>query len=113
MEKCIFCQIANKSIPTEIIYENDDFMVFKDVNPKADVHFLVIPKKHYSAISTLKADDFLMVGELFKVAKLIAEQKNIARSGYRLVINSGQDSGMQVNHLHLHILGGSKLNDIN
>lgn len=113
MDSCIFCQIAQKKIPAKIHYEDNDFIAFEDVNPKAVTHILVIPKQHYGAISTLLDQDFTMLGNLFKTAKLIAEEKGVSRTGYRLVLNSGKDSGMQVDHLHLHLLGGSQLNDIN
>jgi len=113
MDNCIFCQIANKKIPAKVHYEDDDFIAYEDIKPKALIHLLVIPKQHAGAMSTLMDDDFLMMGNLLKVAKHIAEKERISRTGYRIVINSGKDSGMEVDHLHLHLLGGSQLNDIN
>ncbi len=113
MQDCVFCKIANKKLSAKIAYEDDNFIAFQDLKPKSLVHMLIIPKKHYGAISTLLDDDFKMVGDLMKVAKHLAEQEGIDKSGYRIVINSGKDSGMQVDHLHLHLLGGSQLNDIN
>ena len=113
MSECLFCQIASKQIPAKIHFENDDFVAFEDINPKAIVHLLIVPKKHYDAMSSLKDKDTGMLGKLLNTARIVAEQEGIAQSGYRLVINSGKDSGMEVDHLHLHLLGGSQLNAIN
>lgn len=113
MSDCIFCRIVNKEIDVPFVFENENFVAFKDIQPKALKHFLVIPKKHFGAISTLSETDSKMLGELLNVGRIVAKEQGIAESGFRFVINSGPDSGMEVGHLHLHILGGSKLNDIN
>ncbi len=113
MDDCIFCKIINGEVPTKIEFEDDNFIAFNDINPKAKLHILIIPKKHFDSISILRSDDFLMMGELFKVAQRIAAKKAIIDSGYRLIINSGKDAGMAVKHLHLHLLGGEQLGDLN
>lgn len=109
---CIFCKIASKEIPVDIVYENDKFIAFSDIKPKAVVHIILIPKQHIGPHSSLSDEDSEMIGEMMIVAGTVARQKGIDRSGYRLVMNSGPDSGMEVEHLHLHILGGNKLGPI-
>jgi len=106
MNDCIFCKIAKSEIPSTKRYEDKDFFAFDDINPKAKIHLLVIPKKHFGSISTLENDDFAIVGDLIKTAKTIADKEGI--ESFRLVFNNGSDAGMQVEHLHLHIMGGEK-----
>lgn len=106
MKKCIFCQIANNQLPSIKRYEDKDFYAFCDINPKAKVHILIVPKKHYGSISTLGANNFKMVGNLIKIAKLIAKQEGL--NSFRIVFNNGKDAGMEIDHLHLHLLGGNK-----
>lgn len=106
---CIFCQIANKEIPGTIIYEDEKFVAFKNIAPKARIHDLIIPRKHLLSIGHLEAQDTGLVGEMFLIAKKIAEKEGIADTGYSLIFNIGKDAGQTVEHLHLHILGGEKL----
>ncbi len=106
---CIFCKIVNKEIPADILMEDDEFLVFKDINPKAPVHFLIIPKKHLGPINTLSVQDSESISNIILKAKLAAELSGVAKSGYRLVFNVGKDAGMEVSHLHLHLLGGKPL----
>ena len=89
--------------------EDDEFLVFKDINPKAPVHFLVIPKKHLGPVDTLSAQDSESISNIILKAKSAAELSDVAKSGYRLVFNVGRDAGMEVNHLHLHFLAGKLL----
>ncbi len=103
---CIFCKIANKEIPSEIVSEDDNFVVFKDINPKAPVHLLIIPKIHTGPINTLEVKDKEIVSGIILKAKEVAEKIGVAESGYRLIFNVGKDAGMEVNHLHLHLLAG-------
>ena len=110
MPECIFCKIAKKEIPAKIRYEDDNFIAFDDINKKASQHILIIPKKHLESISTLKNDEFSVVGKMVKIAKYIAIKENI--DSFRLVFNNGKDAGMEVDHLHLHLLGGGKLKGI-
>ncbi len=106
---CIFCKIANKEIPTEIIYENNGIIAFKDVKPVAPVHILVISKLHIPSVNHLELKDKALMGELIFAAQKIAKEQNVDRSGYRLILNIGKDAGQTVNHLHLHLIGGQKL----
>ena len=106
MEECIFCKIANKEIPTEeIVYEDDKVLAFKDINPKAPLHLLIIPKKHILSIDHIEIEDKTLMGELILAAQKIAREKNL--DGYKLHINVGRPAGQIVDHLHLHLLAGS------
>ncbi len=109
MKDCIFCKIANKELPAEIIYEDDRIVAFKDIKPVAPVHVLIIPKKHIPSIDHLEARDKELIGELFLIAQKIARQEKVAGTGYRLAFNIGKDAGQTVDHLHLHLIGGEKL----
>lgn len=111
MDKCIFCLIANKEIKSEIVYEDELFIAFADIKPKAKVHVLLIPKNHINNASDLKENDQDFVGKLILSANKIAKTLHL-KEGYRLVLNIGNHSGAEVEHLHLHILGGNKLGDI-
>ncbi len=105
---CLFCKIAKKEIPAKIVFENDSVIAFEDLKPQAPVHVLIIPKTHIAKTSDLNKQDTLLAGELILTAKILADQKGIDRSGYRIALNSGQDAGQEVPHLHLHLLGGRK-----
>ena len=111
-DDCIFCKIVNKEIPVDIVHEDEDFLAFNDIKPKASVHIIMIPKRHYGPHFTLSEENTEVMGKMMITAAEIAREAGIDRSGYRLVINSGPDSGMEVDHLHLHILGGNKLGPI-
>ena len=104
---CIFCKIAKKEIPSSIVYEDDKMLAFNDIAPQAPVHILVIPKKHVSTVAEL--EDMEVVKDLFSMMKVIAEEKGIAKTGYRIVVNHGKDAGQAVPHLHFHLLGGRPL----
>lgn len=106
MNDCIFCKIAEKKIPSKIVYEDDRTVAFEDVNPQAPVHVLVVPKRHVQSIAELEATDATLLGHLMLTSATIARQKGIADSGYRLVLNTGKNGGQTVFHLHLHLLGG-------
>lgn len=106
---CIFCKIIKKKAPAEIVYEDKKIIAFKDIHPIAPVHILIIPKKHILSINHLKPRDKELVGELFLVAKKIAEEQKVDRAGYRLIFNIGPDAQQGINHLHLHLIGGKKL----
>ncbi len=104
---CIFCRIINKKQTADIVYEDEKFMAFKDINPSAPVHILLMPKKHISSINHLEEKDKNLVGELILLAKKIAKKQNISK-GYKLSFNIGKKGGQIVNHLHLHLIGGWK-----
>jgi len=100
---CIFCKIINKEEDSETVYEDDDFVAFNDISPKAPVHVLIVPKKHVSSVKEVDED---LAGKLIIVAKKIAEDKKL--EGYKLLINVGREGGQIIDHLHLHLLGGEK-----
>lgn len=102
---CLFCKIANKEKLSDIIYEDKEFLAFKDINPKAPVHILIIPKKHIESVNHLEDKDKKLMGELFLVVKRIAREKNL--NGYKLVFNVGRKAGQFIDHLHLHLLAGT------
>lgn len=112
MKDCLFCQIANKEIPKEFVYEDDEIVAFDDVKPSAKVHILVIPRKHIVDTNNIEDGDQLLVGRMILVARDIAKSKGIADSGYKLVINCGEDGGQMVPHLHLHVLGGERISKL-
>ena len=109
MSDCLFCKIVSKEIPSDIIYQDDFITIFKDINPAAPVHLLVIPNDHISSIQAMGKEDELLLGKLFAGAKNSAEKAVIAESGYRLIVNNGPDAHQEVLHLHLHVLGGGKM----
>ena len=112
MKDCIFCKISNNEIATSFEYEDDEFLAFNDISPKARIHILIIPRMHHPAISSMNKNDFNIISKMFVIARNIAKRKKIDSTGYRLIINSGKDAGMELNHLHLHLLGGEKLNSL-
>lgn len=109
MEDCIFCKIIKREIPSSIVYEDSEIIAFRDVNPQAPVHILVIPKKHISSLIELKEDDELLIGRIYTVINKIAKKEGIDEKGFRVIVNCGEDGGQEVKHLHFHILGGKKL----
>jgi histidine triad (HIT) family protein len=110
MNNCIFCKIVAGEIPSEKVFESEEIIAFKDINPQAPVHILVIPKKHIDGADTLEKEDAELAGKLILAAARIAGQFHLA-SGYRIVTNIGKDGGQTVRHLHFHLLGGEKLKD--
>ncbi len=108
---CIFCKIANKDIPSQVVFENENILAFKDLSPQAPVHILVIPKKHISSMNEINNENSSVVAEIFQVINQIAKQENIKESGYRVISNCGEDGCQSVHHLHFHILGGKKLSE--
>jgi histidine triad (HIT) family protein len=110
MENCLFCKIINKQINSEIVYENDDVLVFKDINPKAPVHLLAVPKKHISSIMGIEELSDKQVIEMMKTIVKIAKDMGLDREGFRVVTNTGASAGQSVDHLHFHILGKRSFN---
>lgn len=108
-DTCIFCRIVAGSIPARLAYEDDDVLAFHDVDPRAPVHVLVIPRRHIASVNDLQSDDRDLVGGLYLAAKKIAQDLGVAESGYRLVMNCGAQAGQSVDHIHLHVLGGRGL----
>ncbi|HEY65915.1 MAG TPA: histidine triad nucleotide-binding protein [Caldilineae bacterium] len=105
-DDCIFCRIVRQEAHGDIVYQDEEITAFRDINPKAPVHILIVPNRHIPGVFALQPGDESVVGRLFLVARQLAEQEGIAQSGYRLVLNSGPQGGQSVYHLHLHLLGG-------
>jgi histidine triad (HIT) family protein len=106
MSDCIFCKIAEKKIPAKLVHEDDKVIAFDDINPQAPTHTLVIPKRHIASLQDLGEQDQGLLGHLLLTCRKIASDKGVAKSGYRLVANTGSDGGQSVFHLHFHVLGG-------
>lgn len=109
MDECIFCRLIDGEIPSEIVYEGERVVAFKDINPKAPVHLLVVPRKHISALSDAVEEDQGLLGELALTAAELAKREGLAASGFRLVVNNGPEGGQEVFHLHYHLLGGRQM----
>lgn len=101
---CIFCQIIKGEIPTEIIYRDRQFVVFRDIKPKARLHFLIVPRRHIASVNGLKPKDALLAGKMILLAKKIARDQGVTDSGYQLHFNVGRGAGQLVEHLHLHLM---------
>lgn len=109
MTDCIFCKIISGDIPADIVYQNDDVLAFRDLNPQAPTHVLVIPKKHISTTNDLQMGDAELVGKMYLAARQIAKDEAIDESGYRTVMNCNEGAGQTVFHIHLHVLGGRSM----
>jgi histidine triad (HIT) family protein len=107
--RCIFCQIAAHEKPARILYEDDRCIAFQDINPKAPVHILVIPRKHMVSLNDSEKEDEALLGRLLTVAAGVAKESGIDGTGYRTVINTSADAGQTVFHLHIHVLGGRRM----
>ncbi len=105
-DDCIFCKIVNREIPTEFLYENDRLVVFKDINPLAPIHLLLVPKEHIRGINDIADGEWDIVTELVMTAKDMAAKMSVDKSGYRLFFNVEKGGGQEVFHLHLHLIGG-------
>jgi histidine triad (HIT) family protein len=110
-EKCIFCRIVAGEVPSDIVYQDEDFLAFRDISPQAPTHLLIIPKIHITSSAELTEEQQELTGHLITIAKNLAEKEGIDKRGYRLVINCGPDGGQAVPHLHLHLIGGRRLDD--
>lgn len=105
----IFTKIINREIPSDIVFENDKVIAFKDINPQAPVHILVVPKKEIATINDIKEEDKELIGEIYLAIGKIAAQLGIAEEGYRVIANCNEYGGQEVFHIHFHLLGGEKL----
>jgi histidine triad (HIT) family protein len=110
-EECIFCRIVAGEVPSDIVYKDEDFLAFRDISPQAPTHLIIVPKNHITSLAELTEGQQGLVGRLIMIAKNLAEKEGIAKRGYRLVINYGPDGGQMVPHLHLHLIGGRRLDD--
>jgi len=109
MADCLFCKIIHKEIPSEIIYQDEDLTIFKDINPAAPVHLLIVPNQHLASVREMESGDELLLGKMFSGAKMAAEMSGIDQTGYRLIVNNGPDAHQEVLHIHMHLLGGGKM----
>ena len=111
MENCLFCKIIKGEIPSAKVYEDEEILAFKDINPAAPIHILVIPKKHITSLAHLEKEDEAIVGKIYGVINKIAEEQGVKETGYRVIVNCGKDGGQEVMHLHFHLLAGTQLGE--
>ena len=111
MENCVFCKIINKEISSDIVYEDDEIIAFKDINPATPIHILVVPKKHIETLLDVKKEDSELIAHIYQVINKVARDNNFADDGFRVITNCGRDSGREVMHIHFHILAGTKMGD--
>jgi len=107
--ECLFCRIVNKEISSRIVHEDERAVAFEDINPQAPTHIVIVPRVHLASLNEASREDAELIGYLHLVAATIAQERGIAESGYRVVINTGRSAGQSVFHLHLHLLGGRGL----
>jgi len=108
---CVFCQIVAGRIPADIVYQDEELVAFRDIEPQAPVHLLIVPREHIPSLAHLADSEMPLIARMAVVANRLARQENVFESGYRLVINCGKEGGQMVPHLHLHVLGGRELAD--
>ena len=109
---CIFCRIVRGEIPSEVLYRDDRAMVIRDISPRAPVHLLVIPVEHFTWLTNMSEESEALIGHLFFVAQQMARREGVDESGYRLAINQRDDAGQEIDHLHIHLLGGKRLKPV-
>src|SRR5665811_429140 len=109
MSDCVFCSIAAREIPADLVYEDDEVVAFRDLNPQAPVHLLVIPRRHLRGLDAATEGDEPLLGRLALVAARLAAKEGLGESGYRVVVNNGPDAGQAVEHLHYHVMGGRRM----
>lgn len=111
MEDCVFCKIIKGEIPSNKVYEDEEILAFKDINPAAPIHILVIPKKHIASLDDMKEGDEILISKIYTVINKIAQDIGIDKKGFRVIVNCGEDGGQEVAHLHFHLLAGKKLGE--
>ncbi len=109
MEDCIFCKIIAGEVETDLVYEDEKVIAFKDINQQAPVHLLIVPRKHIPSLNDLSEDDYSLVAYIHKIAGKLAKEFGIAEDGFRIVVNCNDDGGQTVYHIHFHLLGGREL----
>jgi len=109
VQDCLFCKIIAREIPSQVVYEDDRVLAFKDINPVAPVHILIIPKKHISTLVDLKPDDAEVIGHIFLTATKLAAELGLADKGFRVVSNCKEEGGQTVYHIHFHLIGGRQM----
>jgi len=110
-EGCLFCRIVAGEIPGDIVYQDKEILAFRDINPQAPKHVIIIPKTHIASLTELTEQQEGLIGRLIILARVLAEKEGIAESGYRLAVNCGSEGGQVVPHLHFHLIGGRKLSN--
>ena len=111
MKECIFCKIRLGEIPSTKLYEDEDFMIIKDINPVAKIHLVAIPNEHYATLKAQTGEGAMVLGKIFNKIGELSDGLGL-KNGYRLIMNQGEDAGQTVHHLHIHIIGGEKLKDL-
>jgi histidine triad (HIT) family protein len=106
---CVFCQIASGELPSDVLYQDEEVIAFRDINPQAPVHILIVPKRHIPSLAELAEGEMSLIGHMVNVANRLAKAEGISEKGYRLVLNCGAEGGQLVPHLHMHLLGGRGL----
>jgi histidine triad (HIT) family protein len=109
MDDCLFCKIVDKKLPAAIVHETDTTLAFRDINPKAPVHILVIPKEHIESLLQVEPRHATLLGQLHQAIQAVARAEKADQAGFRVVVNNGKDSGQAVGHLHYHVLAGRRL----
>jgi len=109
VDECLFCRIVGGAIPADVVFRDEQVLAFRDIDPRAPVHILIIPVKHVASTNDLEKEDDLLTGKLLRTARQVAQEQGIAESGYRLIVNTGPDSMQSVAHLHVHVLGGRRM----
>ncbi len=109
MSDCIFCKIADGEIPATVVFEDDELLAFEDVNPRAPVHVLIIPKEHLSTMNDPGPEHETLLGRMMLLASRIAKERGVSEGGYRVLVNCNADGGQEVFHLHMHVIGGRRL----
>ena len=107
--ECIFCRIITGQSPAKLVYQDKDVTAFWTNNPTAPVHILIVPNKHIDSVNSVTEEDTVLLGKIFMVSKMIAKQQHLDKNGYRLVINTGPDAGQTIYHLHIHLIGGQRM----
>jgi histidine triad (HIT) family protein len=108
-EDCLFCKIADGTIPANVTFEDDRLIAINDISPQAPVHQLIMPRKHIATVNDIEPDDQTLLGHMITTAKDLAAEQNLSERGYRLILNCNQEGGQTVFHIHLHLLGGRQL----
>lgn len=109
---CIFCKLANGEIPTNLVYEDEKVVAFRDVNPVAPVHILFVPKKHYASLEDIALEEMDIIADIHRAIRIVAEKEGFASNGYRIINNCGKDGGQEVPHIHYHVVAGKQFTRI-
>ena len=109
---CIFCQIVAGKVPSDIVYQDEEVVAFRDINPQSPVHLLIIPKRHIPSLTHLSETESPLIGHMVNTANQLAKREGISERGYRVVVSCGKEGAQAIPHLHMHLLGGRQLSDV-